>query len=102
MLLDNKPLVWLHGEVKTPPFSPGYSIELLIRAMLATGATLQEIGQVIASTDRYCQHHPYHCALTQSLEHRYSHPTQPGNFYLDATKNQSLRATETGFFSITS
>ncbi|MEB3179183.1 MAG: helix-turn-helix transcriptional regulator [Nostocaceae cyanobacterium] len=26
------------------------SIELLIRAMLATGATLQEIGQVIAET----------------------------------------------------
>jgi DNA-binding XRE family transcriptional regulator len=27
---------------------PSVSIELLIRAMLATGATLQEIGQVIA------------------------------------------------------
>jgi hypothetical protein len=24
---QDKPLVWLHGEIKTPPFSPGARIE---------------------------------------------------------------------------
>jgi hypothetical protein len=25
---EDKPLVWLHGEVKTPPFSPGGRVEV--------------------------------------------------------------------------
>lgn len=27
MSLDDKPLVWLHGEIKTPPFSPAARID---------------------------------------------------------------------------
>lgn len=27
MIRRDKPLVWLHGEIKTPPFSPGARIE---------------------------------------------------------------------------
>ncbi len=27
MKIQNKPLVWLHGEIKTPPFSPAARIE---------------------------------------------------------------------------
>lgn len=27
MKIENKPLVWLHGEIKTPPFSPSSRIE---------------------------------------------------------------------------
>ena len=36
----DKPLVWLHGEVRSPPFSVGARIEagLLLRAALASNA----------------------------------------------------------------
>jgi len=41
MSSDDKPLVWLHGEVKSPPFSPGARLEagFLLRK-LQLGETL--------------------------------------------------------------
>ncbi len=39
MSKDDKPLVWLHGEVKTPPFSPS--------ARLETGFLLRRLQQGI-------------------------------------------------------
>ena len=41
MNLSDKPLIWLHGEVKTPPFSPAARIEAgcLLR-LLQTGENL--------------------------------------------------------------
>ena len=41
MSLDDKPLVWLHGEVKSPPFSAGARVEAgyLLR-MLQKGESL--------------------------------------------------------------
>ncbi len=43
--VDDKPLVWLHGEIKSPPFSA----EGQVRALLALGASPRDVGKAFSA-----------------------------------------------------
>jgi len=53
----DKPLAWLYGEVKTPPFSkearleagdPAVSIDLLVKSLFILGVSKKELGRSIS------------------------------------------------------
>lgn len=56
MRLTDKPLVWLHGEVKTPPFSPEARLEagFLLRKLQRGETLLLPHSRPMPSIGHYC------------------------------------------------